>query len=121
MLVKSIRPDAVENFMNLETKLSSSVFADFDLFVSSPCGRRVLDFPVASLSLALIATGISGWQRQNGLQRLWFHCCFPNGLFSPWVCLSGPPKFAHSPPSRPTPRLGNVDNSLFQIGTNFQE
>lgn len=80
------------------------------LFVSpsvSGRGRDSLDFPTASLSLPLIAVGITGCQGQNGLQRLWFHCCFPNWLFSPCACSPSTPKFPHLPPSHPTPRPGN--------------
>lgn len=73
----------------------------------SPRGRDLLDFPVASLSLPLIAVGITGRQGQNGLQRLWFHRCFPNWLFFPCARSPSTPKFPHLPPSHPTPRLGN--------------
>lgn len=77
-----------------------------------------------SLSLPLIAVGITGRQGQNGLQRLWFHRCFPNWLFSPCACSPSTPKFPHLPPSHPTPRLGNgiKNKRLFpKIDAHFQE
>ncbi len=86
--------------------------------------RDLLDFPVASLSLPLIAVGITGRQGQNGLQRLWFHCCFPNWLFSPCTRSPSTPKFPHLPPSHPAPRLGNgIKNKRFspKIDAHFQE
>lgn len=91
---------------------------------ASPRGRDLLDFPVASLSLPLIAAGITGRQGQNGLQRLWFHRCFPNWLFSSCARSPSTPKFPHLLPSHPTPRLGNgIKNKRFspKIDTHFQE
>lgn len=76
------------------------------------------------LSLPLIAVGITGQQGQNGLQRLRFHRCFPNRLFSPCARSPSAPKFPHLPPSHPTPRLGNgIKNKRLspKIDTHFQE